>query len=50
MPPISDLGTPPAPQHAVPPAGEPSSDIPLWVIFVAVALMLALTGVVAALA
>ena len=33
--------------HPAPPAGRSSSDIPLWVLFVAVAVMLALAGVAA---
>jgi hypothetical protein len=44
---MSVLGAPPASSTEVPPGGEPSSDIPLWVIGVAVVVVLALGGALA---
>ncbi|MGA8247101.1 MAG: hypothetical protein WB797_09360 [Nocardioides sp.] len=41
---MSALGAPPASPTDVTPGGEPSSDIPLWVIGVAVVVVLALAG------
>jgi hypothetical protein len=46
--PVSDLEVSPAPPQATPPpGGEPASDIPLWVVLLAAALVLALAGALA---
>src|SRR5687768_8424013 len=39
---MSDLGLQPAPQPTEAPVGQPSSNIPLWMVFVAVLVMLAM--------
>jgi hypothetical protein len=44
---MSYLGAPPAPPHDAPPSGEPSSDIPLWVVGAAAFVVLALAGTLA---
>jgi len=44
---MSYLGAPPAAPNEAPPSGEPSSDIPLWVVVAAAAVALALAGAMA---
>ena len=44
---MSDLGLQPAPQPAVTPTQKPSSDIPIWVLLVAILVMLAMAAATA---
>ena len=44
---MSYLGAPPAAPHEAPPSGDPSSEIPLWVVVVAATLALALAAALA---
>ena len=44
---VSDLGLQPAPQPAVTPTEKPSSEIPIWVVLVAILVMLALAAATA---